>query len=280
MNFEKIIFLLAFAFALVFSVGCLQQENEKIKTDKAVEIKEILEFGDKALVDYILYVETFNKTSNRTEELVYDTSLEDIAKSAGIYKPNKKYNPLVVNIEANSNLLAGFVRGLVGMKKGENKTFSLPPEQGYGLYNLSKVFTIPRIYNISRYETVPMYYFRMNNLSYEPGTRLYSKALDSEVINYTNKTVEIKYLPEQNKTFTYNGLPQKVNYFDDENITLEIVAQTGKYQISSPSNQQITATITSINDTHITFDGNNELAGKTLKFTVFVKLIEKKGKIW
>ncbi|RLF41953.1 MAG: hypothetical protein DRN12_01790 [Thermoplasmata archaeon] len=81
---------------------------------------------------------------------VFDTSYEDIARKWNIYNANRTYQALKIFVNPYGNLtvpkgyenytssmIPGFIEALVGMKKGENKTVSIPPEKAYGTWNVS-----------------------------------------------------------------------------------------------------------------------------------------------
>jgi peptidylprolyl isomerase len=89
--------------------------------------------GDKIQVDYT------GKFENGT---VFDTSREDIAKQAGVYVDGRKYVPLTFTV-GSGQMIKGFDEGAVGMKVGEEKTLTIPPEKAYGEYDKSKILVIP-----------------------------------------------------------------------------------------------------------------------------------------
>lgn len=102
----------------------------------------VIEAGDCADVDYI-----GRFADNQT---VFDTSYEDVAKDEGIYDESMPYEPLKIFVDPlgnmqipegysnySSGMIEGFLEGLIGMKKGETKTVSIPPEKAYGIWNQS-----------------------------------------------------------------------------------------------------------------------------------------------
>ncbi len=89
--------------------------------------------GDTVQVDY---------TGKLENETVFDTSIEEVAKQAGIYNANRTYEPLTF-VAGAGQMIKGFDDGVIGMKVGEEKTITIPPEEAYGEYNESSILAIP-----------------------------------------------------------------------------------------------------------------------------------------
>jgi FKBP-type peptidyl-prolyl cis-trans isomerase 2 len=89
--------------------------------------------GDKVHVDY---------TGKLENDTVFDTSREDVAKQAGIYVNGRTYVPLTF-VVGSGQMIKGFDKGVIGMKVGEEKTITIPPEEAYGEYDKSKVLAVP-----------------------------------------------------------------------------------------------------------------------------------------
>ncbi|MCD6236873.1 MAG: FKBP-type peptidyl-prolyl cis-trans isomerase, partial [Thermoplasmata archaeon] len=100
--------------------------------------ENVVEEGDCVVVNYI-----GKYASNGT---VFDTSYESVAKENGIYDANRTYEPLKIFVDSSgtkappsgyenfsSSMIEGFMEGLIGMKEGETKTVTIPPEKGYGV---------------------------------------------------------------------------------------------------------------------------------------------------
>ncbi len=62
---------------------------------------------------------------------VIDTNIEEIAKKEGIHDPEKKYSPKLI-IMNEDPILKGLSEALIGMKEGESKEVTIPPEKAYG----------------------------------------------------------------------------------------------------------------------------------------------------
>lgn len=108
----------------IFVSGCADNGTGESRAVKS---------GDTVQVDYT------GKFENGT---VFDTSIEEVAKEAGIYNAQREYAPLNVTV-GSGQVIEGFEEGLIGMKEGEEKTLTIPPEKAYGEYNESWVQSIP-----------------------------------------------------------------------------------------------------------------------------------------
>ncbi|RLI06828.1 peptidylprolyl isomerase [Candidatus Bathyarchaeota archaeon] len=92
------------------------------------------EEGDFLLVDYTLKVKETGQ--------VVDTTIEDVARGAGIYRADRAYEPMLVVLGAGW-VLKGLEERLKEMEVGEEKTVELPPEEAYGPRDPSKVVMMP-----------------------------------------------------------------------------------------------------------------------------------------
>lgn len=116
--------------SVIFGSGCTGTDKEN--TSAAAE-NRVVKSGDTVQVDYT------GKLENGT---VFDTSREDAAKQAGIYVSARTYAPLEF-VVGSGQMIKGFDKGVLGMKAGEEKTIKIPPEEAYGEYDRSKIFTVP-----------------------------------------------------------------------------------------------------------------------------------------
>jgi FKBP-type peptidyl-prolyl cis-trans isomerase 2 len=128
--------LILFLAALILFSGCIGEKTVKK--------------GDTVSVNY---------TGSLQDGKVFDTNIESVAKQYDIIKP--EYVPSKFKVGEQS-MIEGFDEGVVGMKVGETKKLTIPPEKGYGLvdpklintYNLienisAKNTTLPRVLNIT-----------------------------------------------------------------------------------------------------------------------------------
>jgi FKBP-type peptidyl-prolyl cis-trans isomerase 2 len=89
--------------------------------------------GDRVCVDYI------GKFPDGT---VFDTSVEAVAKDSGNYNSERNYEPLCFTIGAHQ-VVPGFENGAIGLKIGESKDVTLPPDQAYGERKQELVVPVP-----------------------------------------------------------------------------------------------------------------------------------------
>ncbi len=83
-----------------------------------------IENGDTISVNYVGKLE---------DGTIFDTSIKEAAIEAGIYNQMRDYKPLTFTVGAGQ-MIKGFDEGVVGMKVGEEKTLTIPPEEAYGEY--------------------------------------------------------------------------------------------------------------------------------------------------
>jgi FKBP-type peptidyl-prolyl cis-trans isomerase 2 len=137
---------------------------------------------------------------------VLETTVYSVAESNGFtWKTETDYTPFSVMV-GSQQLIPGFEKGLIGMKKGDKKTIEVPPELGYG--------TGPVLSTIPKFQIAPVF------------TMVQDKTIFADVLT---ETVSRDQLPEDMKAgsvgqvFTgANNATAKVIKATDADITLEI----------------------------------------------------------
>lgn len=125
-----------FVYKIIDQNGQTSQATVSIQ----VEIPKI-EIGDCADIYYI---------GMFTNGTVFDTNIEDLAKTWGIYNESNPYtlanifvdpdfelNPPFNYENYTSEFIKGFLKGLIGMAEGEKKNVTIAPEDAYGTWNES-----------------------------------------------------------------------------------------------------------------------------------------------
>jgi FKBP-type peptidyl-prolyl cis-trans isomerase 2 len=178
-----LVFILFAAFS-----GCAQQgaapqqqtantqktgENMSINPANATSNGKTVEKGDTLKVDYV---------GKLTDGTVFDTSIKSEAEKAGL--PSRpSYSPLEFKVGAGQ-LIEGFDSGVLGMKEGETKVVTMPPEKAYGLKRDDAIISIPL-------EKIG------NSSNIKVGSILYAQnGASGKVVEITNATAKIDFNPE------------------------------------------------------------------------------------
>ncbi|MFY9409227.1 MAG: peptidylprolyl isomerase [Methanosarcina flavescens] len=101
--------------------------------DITKDTSKTIERGDTISVDYIGRLE---------DGTIFDTSVKEAAMEAGIYNQMREYKPLTFTVGAGQ-MIKGFDEGVIGMKTGEEKTITIPPEEAYGEYRQELARELP-----------------------------------------------------------------------------------------------------------------------------------------
>jgi len=119
---------------LVLASACSVKEEQK---------NPAVEFGKKITFDY---------AAGFDNGTLFDTTFELAAKEAGIYDPNKVYQPVTI-VYGKDPLFPGLQEALLGMKIGEIKNLRIPPNKAYGERIEGSTTVLPKT-SVSNYETL------------------------------------------------------------------------------------------------------------------------------
>jgi FKBP-type peptidyl-prolyl cis-trans isomerase 2 len=248
--------------------------------------------GDNISVDYI---------GSFQDGKVFDTSIESVAKENKLFNPEKKYEPLHF-IVGNMEVVKGMDEGVIGMKVGDSRRLTIPPEKGYGMTNpqLIRAYPVIQVFPVvfPRIIEVPVNEFegafgkehkkgdiittnsKLNltilnitsnvTLSYnlKVGERIPSTGApwNETVVKLDDKNVTIAYSVKKGQTIQFGNVPWTTTVLDvnDQNMTLKHNA------IPDTQIQTVFGTSFKVhfNETSIIMDQNPEMAGKTLIFNV------------
>lgn len=283
---KKISFLLIIAMILLS--GCVGEKT--VKT------------GDNITVDY---------TGSLLNGKVFDTNIEKVAIENNLSEPGKEFKPLPFTV-GKAELIKGFDEGVIGMKVGETKELTIPPEKAYGPRDPQNIQVIPIIQDMAITRVIPK--------DFDIPIKEFERVLGSnhtqgDIIDIpeTNLKVKVQNISISNASLTYilkagdevwtRRAPwnETVVKIDNKNITLKMkVNKSDTIQLEgAPWNTTVVGldnvNITlrhnpipetvipgmfgsmkvSFNETSILMDQNPELAGETLVFKVTVRSIEK-----
>ena len=186
-----------------------------------------VENGDNVSVDYV---------GSFVDGEVFDTSIETVANENGILNVVRDYAPLELSVGARQ-VIPGFDEGMIGMKVGESKTVTIPPEDAYGATNPELIDAIPAEEVvptiIPRIIEVPLPEFeatfgtesQVGAIVIPPGTNYSFTVMNLSSMVELSHNFEIgDVLPSQ------PGIPWNwtVSKMDDTNITLQSDVQVGE----------------------------------------------------
>ncbi len=144
-------------------------------------------------------VVTLNFIAKLEDGRVFDTSLEEVAKKEGIFIEGKSYEPISFMV-GDISVLPGISKAVVGMKEGEEKEFTLEPEEAYGHNDEYPM------------EKVPLEAFTSQGITPEEGLELETDKGFALVIRVDEKEVELKYFhPLAGQEITFWIKVEKIN---------------------------------------------------------------------
>lgn len=217
--------------------------------------------GDMVWVDYTVRVENGS---------VYDTTLEQVARDAGIYKSTIRYTPFNFTL-GSADMIDGFNEAVLGMRVGEEKNAIIPPDKAYGAYDPTLVDAIPRIYSLQRVEPVPMDEFLQiyPGFTFSENETLLVGSWNATILAATNNSVMLRHDPQVNQTLATGKWPETVVNVTDTEIVLRRDPKLGAmYLTEDAMGEPLLGTVRTIADDYFMLDYNAPLAGHALNFTL------------
>jgi FKBP-type peptidyl-prolyl cis-trans isomerase 2 len=272
---KKILLLPVLLALVLLTAGCTQQVPQQQTPQQPQQTPPTVvqnspltaQYGDNVTVDYTL----------RVDGKVLDTSSIDTAKQAGIYDSTRSYQPMTFPLLLGSGLINGFVNGILGMKVGEEKNFTVAPADGYGLVDPTKMTNVARYYNRSVFDEVPMSYVLAQNVTVKQGKVFQTNMGYVGIMNFTNDTVTIEYLFSPGDQFAMNGIPETVVNITNETMVIRSDMEANHtYSFNDPSTGTTTPLrVAAADNSTITIDANSPLAGKELDFDVTLRALSR-----
>lgn len=266
-----------------------------------------LSAGDYALVRYIGYYE---------DGEVFDASIiDDVELTPDLPLDNTyQHSELQVTVtpgttlSGTSTLIKGFNEALKGMVAGDEKVITIPPEDGYGLYDEEKVKevsfvvgTYPLMETWEKTVTLSVEEFTEqyaqqplvnNSVQLDYGIGLISSVEDGvvvlDIVSLEEEPFYMDYftteiIAEDDETFTFQR-----NVEDGQSVPIPTI---GGIAVASVADGMVTVaydpdditvgktlgsgTVTNIDETGFTVDYNHAMAGKTLSFKIRVVAFKK-----
>jgi FKBP-type peptidyl-prolyl cis-trans isomerase SlyD len=111
------------------------------------------------------------------DEEIFDTTVEEKAREAGIYNPEKPYEAIVVRV-GSMHVIAGLDEALVGREIGDEGEIEISPEKAYGPRDEDLVRSAP----VKEFQEKPTV-----------GTRVSSEGREGVVVNVIGKRAVIDF---------------------------------------------------------------------------------------
>ncbi len=277
--------------AMVLFSGCVDQKSVSQKTVKN---------GDKISADYI---------GSLPGGKVFSTSIDKVAEENKIFTPSMGYEPLKLTV-GKGEVIPGLDEGVLGMKVGETKTLTIPPEKAYGQSNPMMIQIIPTVEDVPATKVIPKIFEvprdqfeRTLGKDHKKGevVKIPETNINLTILNITSN-VSLSYNLKEGDHIWSSGAPwnETVVKIDEKNVTLKanlskndiIRLQGAPWNTTVVEVKNMTITLrhnpipdtviptmrgmirVHFNETSIIMDQNHELAGKTLIFKVTLKSID------
>jgi len=233
--------------------------------------KPKLEIGDVVELDYVGSLE---------DGTIFDTSIQEIGTQAGLERT--KYSTLTITLGSGS-LIQGFEEALVGMKKGETKTVTIPVEKAYGEVKGELILRdLKREIKATKYSLVDREVF---NTVFAEKPEV-GKILEREEVPWKLKisklnqtTVVLEGMPTIGDKLMLPGAQweTEVIAITDKEIVLFQYPELDKI-VSFPTELGVVrGKVVKVDDTSFDVDTNHRLAGKTLIFKITIVELTKKS---
>ncbi|MCD6383923.1 MAG: FKBP-type peptidyl-prolyl cis-trans isomerase [Thermoplasmata archaeon] len=297
MDVEKVCMGILLA-SILFIAGLVVWDLVGDKFKKSEEKKEetlVVKEGDKVTVDYI------GRFPNGE---VFDTSIRAIAdnplipKSPG-FTPQSTYQPLEF-VVGSGRMIKGFEDGVIGMRVGETRNITVPPEEGYGPADPNLIMWIPETEFVPLFVNLTVEQFKENFSGEEPKVdAVYTHPFwgwPCKVVKIEGDRVTFQNTPrvgERYKAFPWNSTVEDISveqnrivvrhYTSEIEGYIRIPLEHFKYYNSTlynyakgiPDSDKVDQAFVHVEGGNIKVDFNKEVKGKTLLFEVHLLKISR-----
>lgn len=214
--------------ALFLYIGFTQDLFKNLNWDNNDNSDVEIQLGDCVDVNYIGRFQVNNT--------IFDTTYENIARQEGIFIEGRSYEPLKIFVDTtgtqsppeeyenySSDMITGFMEGLIGMKENETKTVIIPPEKAYGVWNetLAKEFF--------------SYYFGFEYYPRNSPSNI-TETIEKSMLVYYNETINISNIYVGQEIYNISGFSQdgenaswliKISNITEDTVTITNIVENG-----------------------------------------------------
>jgi FKBP-type peptidyl-prolyl cis-trans isomerase 2 len=163
LTMRKIVLLSLWLMIPALLVGCGKTTTPPSDSQAAQETTVLPPYSwtmcASAIKDYLAKADTKGKAGKKVkkwqevtvhyigrldDEVVFDTSIEEIAKACGKYNAQRNYNEGLVFEVGTGQMIAGFDKAVEGMQIGQTKTVHIEAIDAYGERSDQNLIKIPR----------------------------------------------------------------------------------------------------------------------------------------
>jgi FKBP-type peptidyl-prolyl cis-trans isomerase 2 len=262
-------------------------------TSSVTDPNRAVKAGDTVAVDYV------GKLQDGT---IFDSSIKAEAAKSANYNADRDYSPLLFTVGAGQ-MIKGFDKGVVGMKVGETRTLTIPPEEGYGTGGTEETVpkkaladTFTQTVSRDKYQDtvqadVPESAFTSQGKPVpKAGDTISAGGTSAKVVKVDNGTVTLSIDNRQNPfygkklavglTGDFEGNKVKITALDSKNVTVQVDNRNNPFYgkklavgLSAKWNGEV-YTVKKIDQDTVTLEHAGALVGKTLIFDVTLKEIK------
>ncbi|VVB52730.1 Putative FKBP-type peptidyl-prolyl cis-trans isomerase [uncultured archaeon] len=265
----KIGTILTITTVLFFSL-CMSTQDGQTNQNPTAAPPQPVKIGERVRIGDIVSISSTVRLQNGT---ILDTTERAIAEANGIFNENERYAPIVVRV-GRGEIIPGIEQALVEMQVGETRNLTVPPELGYG-------FPDPRLYNwvpiiaaLDSTMEINRTLIEQENLTdIKVGETLLHPTfgLRASVINVTNETVTIQYVPGVTSYVNTEFGSTTFTVINGTTVLMILPNLTAGDRIETQTGY---ARIAESNKTHYLIDENNPYAGRTLVYEIKINDIE------
>ncbi|MGD2246921.1 MAG: FKBP-type peptidyl-prolyl cis-trans isomerase [Candidatus Methanofastidiosia archaeon] len=229
--------------------------------------RKTVETGDTVWVNYTGYLDTGE---------VFDTTFEEVAMDDSEpkvwwFKIKASYEPIKI-VVGSGQMLPDFEMALIGMREGQKKEITIPPEKVAGYRDPDKIKEVPLARTLQKEEKIGIEKFK-DNFKRNPveGEYYQFQGLSVKVLEIKEDTVRLAYDLKQGQEIYISLGRGTVTEVTETEYKITLTPKVGD-TIYLPYGMGI---IIEVREDAMLVDFNPVLAGETLHYTIWVVEIEK-----
>jgi FKBP-type peptidyl-prolyl cis-trans isomerase 2 len=235
---------------------------------------------------------TVNYVGRFEDGRVFDTSIKAVAEDnnsypkAISYQPKASYEPFSFTI-GSGEVVRGFDQNVIGMREGETRIITIPPELGYGSPDPRGIEVRPLVETLKQWEEISAIDFQVNFSAIAPKAPEKLRIVEPEwgwnvtvfPTNTDSKVLIVREAVNNSLVRPFGAWDARVTEVDSGRNVIRIEhllspAHAGRIIVREVSQSFM---VTEVDESTFTIDRNPEVVGKTLIFEVTVVTITKPG---